>query len=280
MSAAPDMSRSLLAIFAHPDDEAFGTGGTLAYYARQGVRVGLVCATRGEVGEISDPALATPETLGKVREGELQCAADALGISDLIFLDYRDSGMDGTAENDHADAFVKADADIVVAKLVQIIRQFQPTIVLTFEPNGGYGHPDHKAIHRYTVSAVAAAGDASQYPNAGAPWQVSRLFYTAIPRSSFVAMRDRMQEQGIDTSDFDLIENHSWPDDQINLTLDVSDDVDTKWQSFNCHRTQVNPNAPFFRLPAEIMKQIMNKEHFALGWPAPTPGLKLNDLFD
>lgn len=279
MPATPGESRSLLAIFAHPDDEAFGTGGTLAHYARQGVRVGLVCATRGEVGEIADPSLATPETLGKVREGELQCAADALGISDLIFLDHRDSGMEGTVENEHPDAFINADADKVIAKLVGIIRQLRPDVVVTFEANGGYGHPDHKAIHRHTVAAVAAAGDASQYIDQGVPWQPKRLFFTAIPRSTFVAMRDRMEEFGIDTSEFNSFEAHGWPDDQVHLTLDVSEDVDVKWKSFECHRTQFDPNGIFFRLPVDIMKQLMSSEHFGLGWPTPTPGLKLYDLF-
>ena len=280
MSATTGEARSLLAIFAHPDDEAFGTGGTLSHYARQGVRIGLVCATRGEVGEIADPSLATPETLGQVRGGELQCAAEALGISDLIFLDYRDSGMEGTAENDHPDAYIKVESDEVVQKLVGIIRRLRPEVVLTFEPNGGYGHPDHKAIHRHTVAAVAAAGDASQYPDQGSPWQPSRLFYTAIPRTVFVEMRDRMEEYGIDTTEFNRFEAYGWPDDQVHLTLDVSEDTDAKWRSFQCHRTQFDPNGIFFRLPADVMKQIMSKEHFALGWPTPTPDLKLHDLFD
>ena len=115
--------RILLAVFAHPDDEAFGTGGTLARYAGEGVRVALVCATRGEVGGIADPSLATRETLGQVRETELRCAAQALGISDVIFLGYRDSGMAGTPENEDPRAFVNIAAEEVVAQLMGIIRR-------------------------------------------------------------------------------------------------------------------------------------------------------------
>jgi LmbE family N-acetylglucosaminyl deacetylase len=280
MQASTNEPRSLLAVFARPDDEAFGTGGTLSHYARQGVRVGLVCATRGELGEISDPSLATPETLPQVRENELRCAAETLGISDLIFLGYRDSGMEGTAPNKHPDSYMNADADEVVGKLVCIIRELRPQVVLTFEPNGGYGHPDHKAIHRHTVAAVAAAGDGTQYPDQGAPWQPSRLFFTAIPRSVFAEMRDRMREHGIDTTQFDQFEANSWPDEEVHLTLDVSAEADRKWRSFLCHRTQFGTDMIFFKLPEDEIKQIMGKEHFALGWPEPAPDLKMHDFFE
>ncbi|NOZ05366.1 MAG: hypothetical protein GXP41_03290 [Chloroflexi bacterium] len=198
--------RKLLAVFAHPDDESFGTGGTLAHYAAQGVHTGLVCATRGEVGEISDPALATRETLAQVREDELRCAAQTLGVGELFVLDYRDSGMAGTSENEDPRSLVRAASEQVVGRLVGIIRKFRPQVVITFEPNGGYGHPDHIAIHRHTVAAFHAAGDPSQYPDQGTPWQAERLMYTAIPRSFFVKMRDRLVEAGVDVSGFDRFE--------------------------------------------------------------------------
>ena len=120
------MNQSLLAVYAHPDDEAFGSGGTIARYAAEGFCTYLVCATRGEVGEISDPSLATPETLGAVREGELRCAAETMGVAELIFLDYRDSGMVGTSENEDPRAFVNAPAEAVVQQLVSILRRLRP----------------------------------------------------------------------------------------------------------------------------------------------------------
>ena len=123
------MDHSLLAVFAHPDDEAFGTGGTLSQYAVDGTKVYLVCATRGEVGEISDPSYATPETLGQVREGELRCAAETMGVAELIFLDYRDSGMVGTPENVDPRAFINAPAAEVVQLLVSAICRIQPDVV-------------------------------------------------------------------------------------------------------------------------------------------------------
>jgi LmbE family N-acetylglucosaminyl deacetylase len=179
------MTQTLLALYAHPDDEAFGMGGTLAHYAADGADVTLVCATRGEVGEIAEGVDATPETLGQVREAELRCAADTVGVRQLIFLDYRDSGMAGTPENADPRAFVNAPAEEVVPRLVGIIRRVRPQVVVTFEPNGGYGHPDHITIHCHTVTAFHAAADANLYPNQGPAWQAERLFYSAIPRSFF-----------------------------------------------------------------------------------------------
>jgi LmbE family N-acetylglucosaminyl deacetylase len=273
--------RSLLAVFAHPDDEAFGSGGTLAYYAQQGVHITLVCATRGEVGEIADPALATPETLGEVREVELRNAAQVMGIADLRFLDYRDSGMVGTAENEDPRAFVNIPAETVVRQLAQIIRQVQPQVVVTFDPQGGYGHPDHIAIHQHTVAAFHIAGDAAHYPDAGPAWQPARLFYSVFPRSIFRTMRDELAAGGGDISQFEQMEasGAGWPDDQIQATLDVSSTVTLKWRALNEHRTQFGPENTFRRIPEEKAQWMMSREFFVQAWPQPPEGLTLSDLF-
>src|SRR5205814_53342 len=147
--------------YAHPDDEGTVSGAML-HYSTLGIEPGLVCATRGEVGEISDPALATPENLGEVREGEMRAAAEELGVHNLWFLGYRDSGMAGTPENQDPRAFAQAMAAEVVGKLVAIIRQFRPQVIVTFDETGGYGHPDHIAIYRHTTSAFHVAADAAQ----------------------------------------------------------------------------------------------------------------------
>lgn len=276
------MKPIILAIFAHPDDEAFGTGGTIASYAESGIDVVLVCATRGEAGEISDPDFATPETLGQVREEELRCAAETMGIKELIFLDYRDSGMAGTPENKDPRAFMNAPTDAVVTTLVRIIRRVKPDIIVTFEPNGGYGHPDHIAIHNHAVSAFHAAADPSYNPSLGSVWNTKRLFYTAIPRSFFLEMRDRLNLLGEDTTDFDqmLAEQEGWPDEAVNVTMDVSATVEDKWEALCCHRTQFGPGNFFRRLPEEDAKQLMSKEYFALAWPESAPGTILSDLFN
>lgn len=274
------MASKILAVFAHPDDEAFGTGGTLSKYAAQGHLVYLVCATRGEAGEISDPHLATPETLGKVREEELRCAAETMGVAELIFLGYRDSGMAGTLENQNPLAYINAPDEQVIAQLIGNIRQIQPDIILTFEPNGGYGHPDHIAVHRHTVAAFHQAALSDLYPQLGPSWQSKRLFYTAIPRSFFLEMSRRLRESGQDSSDVDrLLElGMGWPDDQINAIEDVSQTVNAKWEALNCHRTQFGPENLFRKLPEASIKQLMSYEHYALAWPAPSPGLFLESL--
>lgn len=272
---------SLLAAFAHPDDEAFGSGGTLARYASNGVHVSLVCATNGDVGEIADPALATPETLATVRQAELRCAAQALGVAEVIFLGYRDSGMAGTPDNADRRAFVNAPSDEVVRRLVEIIRRLKPAVVLTFEPGGGYGHPDHMAISRHTTAAFHAAADPKQYPDCGPAWQAARLFYAAIPRSFFQTLRDRMAATGIDTSQFAHLDRDriGWPDENVHCRIDVSGVVNAKWAALECHRTQFGPDNLFHRLPDDVMKQLMSREHFAQAWPEPQPGLQLDDLF-
>ena len=268
--------------FAHPDDEAFGTGGTLARYANEGHRVVLVCATRGEAGEIAAESLATPETLGQVREEELRCAAAKIGVSELIFLNYRDSGMVGTSENEDPAAFINAPAEEVVPEIVRIIREFRPEIVITFEPNGGYGHPDHIAIHQHTVAAFHRAGGPRYMPELAPVWQPQRLFYTAIPSSFFLEVRDKMRALGMDTSDLDRFEESSeqWPDEQVHAVIDVSEWIDAKWEALYCHRTQFGPNNLFRRLPEGTMKQMMGKEHYALAWPEPEEGLVLSGLLE
>jgi N-acetyl-1-D-myo-inositol-2-amino-2-deoxy-alpha-D-glucopyranoside deacetylase len=275
------MKNTLLAIFAHPDDETFGTGGTLARCAANGTHVALVCATRGEVGEIADPDLATPETLGQVREAELDCAARTMGVEKVILLGYRDSGMAGTPENKDPRAFVQAPGEEVVARLVGVIRRLRPQVVVTFEPHGVYGHPDHLAIHRHTLAAFHAAGDPDRFPEQGEPWQPDRLFYTAIPRSMLRNMRDWLTAMGKDTSDLDQFEEAvaSWPEDQLHVVLDVADYVDAKWEALKCHRTQFGPDNLFRQLPEERAKEAISHEHFLLAWPQPDPDLKLAGLF-
>jgi LmbE family N-acetylglucosaminyl deacetylase len=273
-------SRSTLAIFAHPDDETL-CAGTLTRYAAEGARVGLVCATRGEVGEISDPALATPETLPHVRDGELHCATKALGIDEPIFLGYRDSGMAGTSENEHPDAFVNADADEVTGKLVRIIRERKPDVVVTFDETGGYGHPDHIAIWRHTHTAVEAAADATRYTDAGEPWQVGRIAYAVFPRSTFTRMREILVERGEDTSELDEFVKRGigFPDERIHAVIDVSAFVDQKFAAIGCHKTQFSGDTFFSRVGEDEMRRMMSREYFSFGWPAVEDSGPRSELF-
>lgn len=173
--------RVLLAVLAHPDDESFGMGGTLALYAQRGVEVHLVCATRGEVGEVAPELLHGFDSVADLRVSELRCAAGVLGLAGVHFLDYRDSGMPGSPDNRHPQALVMAPLTEVAAKVVSYIRQLQPQVVLTFDPIGGYKHPDHIHIQRATFQAFLRAGD-TDYKTDLPPYQPQKLYYHIFPK--------------------------------------------------------------------------------------------------
>jgi LmbE family N-acetylglucosaminyl deacetylase len=152
---------------AHPDDESFGLGGTLALYAKRGVEVHYVCATRGEAGTVSAEFMDGYESVAALREAELRCAAQVLGLASVHYLGYRDSGMVGTTENQHPDALEQAPLDQVVSTLAGHVRRIKPQIVIAHDPAGTYGHPDHIKMHHAMREAFHAAGDADQYPEGG-----------------------------------------------------------------------------------------------------------------
>jgi LmbE family N-acetylglucosaminyl deacetylase len=274
--------KRLLAIFAHPDDEG-AIAGALARYAGEGVQVSLVCATKGESGEISDPSLATPENLGAVREAELRCACDVIGISDLYLLGYCDSGMDGTTDNEKTTAFIQAEPADVNRKLVTIMRQVRPHAVITFEPFGWYGHPDHIAAGRYTTEAYYLAADPQAYPEAGPPWQPLRLYHSIFRRSGFKMLADYVRAQGGDDSIFDdfPFDEPNPLEDQITHILDVGDFMQVKVASSDCHKTQFGEDHIFRNLPPDIMREYMGKEYFIQVIPSREPGGRTaDDLLD
>ena len=251
----------LLFSFAHPDDEGFGSGGTLAMLVAGGARVTLVCGTNGDVGEISDPSLATPETLAEVRQQELRDAMAVTGVTDIRFLNYRDSGMDGTADNEHPNSLHQADPQAVVSALAEIMNETRPNIVVTHDPSGGYGHPDHKAMCNHTTDAYTLVAGNPEMPG-------TCLYYVCFPRSNFQRMWRKMVEMNISppfaSRDIDKV---GTPDDEVTTILDISRYVDTKIASLNCHRTQINPDGPFAQLPQEMMREIMGTEYYTLVFP-------------
>lgn len=277
------MSYRMFGFYAHPDDEILGPGGTVALYARQDVHIEWVCTTRGEAGEIAPTTDATRETLPAVREQEMHCSAKLLGIQQVHFLGYRDSGMAGTAENDHADAYINSKDSEVVPRLVELIRRVRPHVILTFEPYGGYGHPDHIKIHHHTHLAITAAADPAYHPELGAAWNTPRLFYPFIPLATFQAMRERMAAQGMDVSFFDSMEERiekGWPDDQVHAVINIEETISQKLNAFHCHATQFGPDNLFRQLSEPAMAEIFSHEHFALARPEPEPGLMLSTLFE
>lgn len=273
--------QSLLGLFAHPDDEQLMSG-AFARAAKEGMRTGLICATRGEAGEISDPALSTPENLGHVREHELRAAATVLGVKYLWFLDYRDSGMAGTPENGHRSSFLQADRHEALGKIIKIVRDFRPTVMVTFDPTGGYGHPDHLTISQLSTQAFGAAADPNAYPETGEPWQAARLFYASFPRSTIRMIQDFMRENDVNTGLSGLDpEKFGIPDEEITNVLDVSEWVAVKSRSLAHHRTQMAPDGIWQKLSPEVIEAWRSREHYALaaGVPVPDHAEARGDLF-
>ncbi len=171
----------LLTVLAHPDDETFGTGGTLAIYARRGVKVNLICATRGEVGEVDEKYMQGFNSIAERREDELRCAAGLLGLNEVIFLDYRDSGMEGSPENKHPQALAAQPMEDVARIVASHIRRLRPQVLITFDPIGGYRHPDHIAIHRATVRAFELCKDPN-FKDGQDPFLPSKFYFNTFPR--------------------------------------------------------------------------------------------------
>lgn len=176
------MTKRILAVLAHPDDESFGLGGTLALYAQKGNDTYLVCATRGEAGTIDAEHLNGFKDAAELRTAELERAAKILGLKDVFFLGYRDSGMPGSEDNQHPDAQINHPVDEVAGKVVRYIRELKPEVVITFDPIGGYKHPDHIHVHKATVLAFEKADDVSFHPESGLPFRPRALYYQVFPR--------------------------------------------------------------------------------------------------
>jgi LmbE family N-acetylglucosaminyl deacetylase len=264
---------ALLAVFAHPDDESLAMGGTLARYAHAGVEVSLVCATRGEWGSISDPTLASRENLAEVREDELRRACRVLGVSSLRFLDCPDSGVNYT------------DWPEVEEKIVRHIRELRPDVIVTFGPDGLYGHPDHIAVSTLTTAAFNAAGEADCFPEQVEqglqPHRAGKLYYAQFPKTLVDEMLravspddDDAQLWGFDADLFGV------PEELITTRVDVTDEVLTKLRALRCHQTQLAADNIFTFIDDDTARRFLSQEYFRLVTPAPAPGLIEEDIFE
>jgi LmbE family N-acetylglucosaminyl deacetylase len=262
----------LLAIMAHPDDESLGLGGLLHLSARAGHRVTLLCATRGEEGEIADPALATPDTLGVVRDGELRAACALLGVEDVRFLDYRDSGMAGTPANAHPAAFCNAtDAD-AQGQLVRLIRELRPTIVIAWDPSGGYGHPDHIAACAHTTAAFDAAGQRSQ-PEVREPYAPGALYYMARPRAMREEVRAELAAQGVVVPRNGMDGRAGLVHLPATVTVDVMPALAVKQAARAAHRTQGSPMSRTHHLLSPgLLRRFLGTEYYHRARPTLPPG--------
>jgi LmbE family N-acetylglucosaminyl deacetylase len=233
----------LLAVLAHPDDESFGMGGTLALYASRGMEVHLVCATRGEVGEVSPDLLKGFESIAKLRESELRCAAGFLGLTGIHFLDYRDSGMPGSPDNTHPQALAAQPLDEVAAKVVRYIRELKPQVVLTFDPIGGYRHPDHIAIQQATVRAFEQAGNPDFAADSFPVYAPERLYFHKMPNGllkfavKFLPIIGKDPHKFGSNGDIDLVPIAE-VDFPTNARIDIRSVLKKKEQAGACHASQ------------------------------------------
>ncbi len=263
---------TLLLVHAHPDDEAISTGGVMMKARADGHRVVLVTATRGEVGEIHnmDEASTRPR-LGEVRAKELENAARILGVNRGEFLDYRDSGMVGTADNENPKSFHQAPLAEAAAKLAAILREERPEVVVTYDADGTYGHPDHIKAHLVTNAALDLLEKQG--------WQPAKLYYTGIPRTLMQQFMEALPEDARRQEQEGTITIPGTPDELITTQVDVSDYVDRKREAFAAHVTQNDPNSWFTTMADQIYRLAFGTEYYRLARGKPGSELPEDDLF-
>jgi N-acetyl-1-D-myo-inositol-2-amino-2-deoxy-alpha-D-glucopyranoside deacetylase len=283
--------RRLLLVHAHPDDESIGTGATMAKYAAEGAHVTLVTCTLGEEGEVIPADLAhlaadQDDALGPYRIGELAAACQALGVEDHRFLGepgrWRDSGMMGVASNDHPRAFWQADLDEAAGELVKVIREVRPQVLVTYDDNGFYGHPDHIQAHRVSRRAfeLAAKPDYGE----GESWQIAKFYHTAVPRSGMLRAAEALHEADVDF----IVENvddmpFGCRDEDITAEIDARPWIGNKIEAMRAHATQISVKDTWFALSNNIGQEVLGVEHYILaigvpGPPAPGPPFEAGGL--
>jgi len=270
------MSRSLLAIHAHPDDEASKGAATVARYVDEGVRAVLVTATGGEAGDVLNPEMDRHDVIAnltQVRADELAAAAEIIGFEKVTMLGYRDSGMPESDSNGHPEAFCHQPFDDVLGKLVGIVRNERPDVVLGYDAHEFYPHPDHLRVHELTMALVDAAADGSKFPDLGAPWQITKLYAPVFTTDRITALHQAMLDTAGE-SPFELwidrmgtFEN---PERRV-TKVDVTGFVELGREALRAHRTQVDPAGFWFAVPTELVESVYPWEDFellysAVGW--------------
>ena len=274
----------ILTVLAHPDDETFGMGGTLALYAKKGVEIHLVCATRGEVGNMDPELMKGYSTIGEVREAELKCAASELGLKAVYFLDYRDLGMPGSPDNVHPQALAAAPLEDVAKKVAGYIRLLKPQVVLTFDPIGGYRHPDHIAIHRATVEAFRIASDPDFIdPDGLPPYQPQRLFFQTMPRSFLKMAVFMVRLTGGNpraygqNKDIDLVSiaNERFP---VHAVINYQQFSEIRDRAAACHASQGGAEVAK-GIQGWLRKYFQSNEQYMQAYPVPEKSSRVKDLF-
>lgn len=279
---------ALLSVHAHPDDEASKGAGTVARYHDEGVWCVLVCCTGGEAGDILNPAADTPEVrahLPEVRLQELQASVDAIGYDALHLLGYHDSGMPATEVNARPDNFANAPLDEAVGRLVTLIRAERPQVIITYaDDRAFYPHPDHIRVHEISGPAFDAAGDPTLYPDAGPPWQPSKMYYTGFSRRRVQILHDEHIRRG-EESPFQRWFERDFPSQDRAFTtfVDIGPWLGRRRQALLAHRTQVDPDGFWMRLPDEVLGEVFPYDEYVLARSRvgrPAEGETEHDLFE
>lgn len=262
------MSRTVVALHAHPDDEASKGAATVARYGDAGVRTVLVTATGGEAGDILNPGAGTAAArrdLGTVRRSELREAAGIIGYDDIVMLGYRDSGMPGAAANHHPDAFVNVPFDEILGRLVAIVRAEQPEVILGYDDHERYPHPDHLRIHDLSIAVFDAAADPARFPESGEPWSPTRLYAPIFSLRRMRALGKAMAARGLE-SPFDRWMADIGPEveDPPVTSVDVGGYLERAQDALRAHRTQIDPDGPWFQIPIEVVRAVYPCEDFEL----------------
>jgi mycothiol S-conjugate amidase len=280
----------LMAVHAHPDDESSKGAATMARYVREGVDV-LVCTlTGGERGDILNKAMERPEiraSLPAVRKAEMEKAREVLGVQQR-FLGFVDSGLpEGDPLPPLPDGcFALQPIEVAAASLVAAVREFRPHVILTYDENGGYPHPDHIMTHRVAVEAFEAAADPDRYPGCGEPWQPLKLYYfVTFHRARFTALHEEMLGRGLESPYTDRLDE--WADDEeagrprheITTRVDCGDYFQIRDQALLAHATQVDPNGGWFACPAEVQRAAWPTEDYHLARSVVDSALPEDDLF-
>ncbi|MEU9034441.1 N-acetyl-1-D-myo-inositol-2-amino-2-deoxy-alpha-D-glucopyranoside deacetylase [Streptomyces sp. NPDC048352] len=289
-------ARRLLLVHAHPDDESINNGVTMAKYAAEGAHVALVTCTLGEEGEVIPPELAhlapdRDDTLGPFRAGELAAAMKELGVTDHRFLGgagrFRDSGMMGAPQNARPGSFWSADPDEAAGYLVEVIRELRPQVLVTYDPNGGYGHPDHIQAHRVAVRGAELAAEAAFRPELGAPHAIAKVYWNRVPASVVEEGFERLRAAGA------AFPGIAAPDDvpgvvpDERITAEIGDEdgesvlAAAKAAAMRAHATQIAVDGPFFALSNDLGQPLFAREYYELaaGRSGAPAGERERDLF-
>jgi len=272
-----------MAVLAHPDDETFGMGGTLALYAKKGVQVHLLCATRGEVGEADEKILQGFASVGDLREHELRCAARKLGLTSVNFLGYRDSGMDGSIDNQHALALMNAPIDKVTSCVVEYFIKFQPQVVITFDPLGGYMHPDHIAIQKVTSKAFFLLR-LNQSKKSRQGYSPQKLYFHTLPHKFIKFAVKVMPLFGVDPTrfgrnrDINLL-NMVQQDFPITTRIDYREVAEIRSEAFACHVSQGGGQMSN-SLMSWLERLVYSQDTFMRAYPQPINRKVERDLFE